>query len=63
MTPRPDDDSFFRMVDPNVDTVTAMDVFRKVPQGRFQTIIIIVYTILFISTATLSYNFAFFLMP
>jgi len=47
----------------NADIVQASDVFRKVPQGKFQMIIIIVYTILFISTATLSYNFAFFLMP
>jgi hypothetical protein len=54
-----DDDPFFM----NNDVIEAQDVFRKVPQGRFQTLIIIIYTILYISTSTLAFNFVFFLMP
>lgn len=57
------DDSFFHTGDPNQDKITAMDVLRAIPHGRFQHILSIVYFILFISTSTLSYNFAFFLMP
>ena len=54
-----EDDPFFT----NTDIIEAQDVFRKVPQGRFQTLIIIIYTILYISTSTLAFNFVFFLMP
>ena len=57
------DDSFFHTGDPNQDKITAMDVLRKIPHGRFHTIMTLVYFILFISTSTLAYNFAFFLMP
>ena len=51
-----EDDPFFT----NTDIIEAQDVFRKVPQGRFQTLIIIIYTILYISTSTLAFNFVFF---
>jgi len=54
-----DDDPFFM----NNEVIEAQDVFRKVPQGRFQLFIIILYTILYISTSTLAFNFVFFLMP
>ena len=57
------DDSFFHTGDPNQDKITAMDVIRRIPHGRFHHIMVCVYFILFISTSTLSYNFAFLLMP
>jgi hypothetical protein len=40
-----------------------MDVLRMIPFGRFHTIMTIVYFTLFVSTSSLAYNFAFFLMP
>ena len=57
------DDSWFMTGDPNADRVTSLEVCKKIPHGRFQRIISLVYFILFISTSTLAYNFAFFLMP
>ena len=57
------DDSFFHTGDPNQDKISAMDVIRMIPDGRFHHIMVCVYFILFISTSTLSYNFAFLLMP
>ena len=57
------DDSFFRTDDPDADPVQIDNVLRVIPFGRFHWILLVIYTILFISTSTLALNFAFFLMP
>ena len=57
------DDSFFRTDDPDVDPVTINDVLEQIPFGRFHWIMIVMYFVLFLSTSTLAFNFAFFLMP
>ena len=62
--PHPRDDaSWFRIDDPNVDPVEVMHIIEKIPYGRFQKWMILIYLTLFISTSTLAYNFAFFLLP
>jgi hypothetical protein len=62
LTPR-DDTSWFRIDDPNVDPVEVMHIIEKIPYGSFQKWMILIYLTLFISTSTLAYNFAFFLLP
>ena len=57
------DDPFFRVDDPNVDPIGVMDVLKAVPSGKFQMLMTFFYFTLFLSTSTLAYNFAFFLMP
>ena len=57
------DEDFFRTEDPDVDPITDVDVLRAVPFGRFHYFISVIYFILFVSTSTLAFNFAFFLMP
>ena len=57
------DDTFFRMDDPEVDPVQVVDVLHAIPLGKFHYLMIVVYFTLFLSTSTLAFNFAFFLMP
>ena len=57
------EDSFFKYDDPNVDPVTVNDVMNSIPFGRFHYIMIVLYISLYLSTSTLAYNFAFFLLP
>lgn len=56
------DDSFFKTGDPNVDPISVIDVMRVIPFGRFQKFMSVFYLIVFMTTAFLSFNLAFFLM-
>lgn len=57
------EDSFFRYDDPDVDPVSVNDVLNTIPFGKFHMVMIILYITLYLSTSTLAYNFAFFLLP
>jgi hypothetical protein len=57
------DDPFFNLDDPNVDPVSVVDVLKAIPYGKFHILMIFIYFMLFFSTSTLAFNFAFFLMP
>ena len=45
------------------DQIQVQDVILAIPKGRFQSIMTFLYITLFLSTSTLAYNFAFFLLP
>eukprot|EP00347_Sterkiella_histriomuscorum_P001230 403372829 len=57
------DDSFFKTGDPNVDPIQVTDVMKALPYGKFQKFMSVFYLYMFVTTAFLSFNFAFFLMP
>lgn len=57
------DDPYFRVDDPNVDPINIIDVLKAIPMGKFHILAIFFYFTLFLSTSTLAFNFAFFLMP
>jgi hypothetical protein len=57
------DSSYFRTADPNVDPIQVIDVLKTIPHGKFQKILSILFFVSFLATSTLSFNFAFFLLP
>ena len=45
------------------DIITVPDVIKAIPFGSFQKMLTAVFLISFLATSTISFNFAFFLMP
>ena len=45
------------------DLITVPDVIKAIPFGSFQKMLTTVFLISFLATSTISFNFAFFLMP
>jgi hypothetical protein len=45
------------------DLITVPEVMKAIPYGPFQKMLTAVFLISFLATSTISFNFAFFLMP
>ena len=56
-------ESFFDLNDTPADLISVIDVLRGIPYGRFQKILTMIFLVSFLATSTISFNFAFYLMP
>ena len=45
------------------DQITVPEVMKAIPFGKFQKMLTVVFLVSFLATSTISFNFAFFLMP
>lgn len=45
------------------DPIQLIEVLKSIPYGKFQKVLALFFFISFLATSTLSFNFAFFLIP